>query len=178
MDRLMAQKSFNAILGTSRLTAFGGGVDVLNVWKTLFLRAGVSHTTMNGSRAFVVNGQGISLNIPITVSMTPVEIGGGWRFSGARLGRHVVVPYAGSGALIQPYSERSPFGSGGDVSQTNTGFTFFGGVEVDLSKWFLVGVEGQYRGLPHAIGTAPVSKDFGETNLGGFTARVLVGLKH
>src|SRR5438309_5579682 len=68
VDALTAQKSFDAVLGTSQLTAFGGGADVLNVWKTAFVRVAVSHATGSGNRAFVLNGQPVSLNIPIKVS--------------------------------------------------------------------------------------------------------------
>ena len=97
--------------------------------------------------------------------MTPVEIGGGWRFA-TRCSR--VVPYGGAGVLIQSYSEKSTFaGPGEDVSQRNPGYAVFGGVEVAVWKWFIVGGEAQHRGVPHAIGKGSVSQDFGETNLGG-----------
>jgi hypothetical protein len=174
---LTAHQSFNAVLGTSQLMAFGGGADVLNVWKSAFVRVAVSHAIKSGNRAFVLNGQPVSLGIPITVSMTPVEIGGGWRFGTFRSTR--IVPYAGGGVLIQPYSEKSAFaGLGDDVSQTNTGFTAFGGVEVDVSKWLMVGAEAQFRGVPNAIGKGGVSQAFGETNLGGYALRVLFGIRH
>ena len=38
------------------------GADVLNVWKTAFVRVAVSHATGSGNRAFVLNGQPVSLN--------------------------------------------------------------------------------------------------------------------
>jgi hypothetical protein len=176
-NSLLAQNSFNAVLGTSHLTEFGGGVDVVNLWKSAFIRAAVARTSKRGDRAFVANGQVVSLGVPITISMTPVEIGGGWRFA-LRHTPHVV-PYAGGGILVQSYSEKSTFaGSGDNTSQTNTGFTTFGGVEVDLSKWLMVGGEVQFRGVPNAIGNGSVSQDFGETNLGGFAVRVLFGIRH
>jgi hypothetical protein len=80
-DALTAHNSFNAILGTSRLTAFGGGADVLNIWKTAFVRVAVSHTGKNGNRAFVSNGQAVSLNIPIVVEglKSALEMAGRWR---------------------------------------------------------------------------------------------------
>ena len=67
---------------------------------------------------------------------------------------------------------------GEDVSQRNTGYAVFGGVEVAVWKWFIVGGEAQHRGVPHAIGKGSVSQDFGETNLGGFAVRLLFGVKH
>jgi len=175
INALTAQSSFNAVLGTSRLTAFGGGIDVLNIWRGLFLRAAVSTTSKTGSRAFVANGQAVSLNIPLTVSMTPVEVGGGWRFlTGTR-----ATPYVGGGGLAQFYSEKSNFAAPGEnVSQTNIGYFALGGIEVETVRWLVVGVEAQFRGVPHAIGQSGVSQSFGETNLGGFTTRVLIGVKH
>jgi opacity protein-like surface antigen len=174
LDRLAAQKSFDAVLGSSQLTGFGGGVDVLNVWKTLFLRVSASRISKGGNRAFVFNGQAVSLGIPITVQMTPIEVAAGWRFvSGSR-----VTPYIGGGALFVKYAETSAFaGSGDDVSQSNRGYCAFGGADVTISGWLVVGAEGEYRNVPHALGTGSVSQDFGETNLGGLTVRVLIGFK-
>jgi opacity protein-like surface antigen len=175
LDALAAQKSFDAVLGTSNLKGFGGGVDVLNVWKGLFVRAVVTHARKQGNRAFVFNGEAIPLDVPITVSMTPVEIDGGWRFLTASR----VMPYVGGGLLVIQYSEKSTFASSDEnVSQTNRGVIAFGGVEVALSRWLMTGVEAQYRRVPNALGAAGVSQDFGETDLGGFTARVLLGITH
>ena len=79
---------------------------------------------------------------------------------------------------MQAYSEASVFaGSGEDVSMTNTGYVAFGGADVSVSRWFTAGVEAQFRTVPHAIGTAPVSRDFGETDLGGLAVRVLFGIR-
>jgi opacity protein-like surface antigen len=147
---------------------------VLNVWKTLFLRVSASRISKGGNRAFVFNGQAVSLGIPITVQMTPIEVAAGWRFvSGSR-----VTPYIGGGALFVKYAETSAFaGSGDDVSQSNRGYCAFGGADVTISGWLVVGAEGEYRNVPHALGTGSVSQDFGETNLGGLTVRVLIGFK-
>jgi hypothetical protein len=38
-DSLAAKESFDAVLGTSHLTAFGGGVDVVDIWKHRFARS-------------------------------------------------------------------------------------------------------------------------------------------
>jgi hypothetical protein len=176
LNTLRAKQSFDAVLGTSRLTGFGAGADVLNVWKSAFVRVAVSHASKGGSLAFVADGQAVSLGIPIRVSMTPVEVGGGWRFESVRPAH--LLPYAGGGVLIQRYSEKSSFaGSGADVSQTNKGFTAFGGVEVDLSHWLIAGAEVQYRSVPNAFGSGSISQDFGESNLGGVAVRALFGLR-
>jgi opacity protein-like surface antigen len=173
LDRMAAQESFDAVLGKSNLTGFGGGVDVLNVWKGLFIRGAVSHANESGNRVFVFNGQPISLGIPVDVSMTPMEFGGGWRFAT----RSRMTPYVGGGVLLVRYSEQSSFADAADnVSKTNAGYTVLGGVEVNLWRWLMAGAEAQYRGVPNALGAAPVSQDFGENNLGGFTMRILFGV--
>jgi hypothetical protein len=148
---------------------------VLNVWKHVFVRFAASHASKSGSRAFVANGQPVSLGIPITVAMTPIEVGGGWRFPISSAPR--VTPYAGGEYVAVMYSETSQFaGSGDNVSQTSSGYGVLGGVEVRLFKWVIAGGEAQFRSIPNALGHGSVSQDFGETNLGGFTVRGLIGI--
>lgn len=178
LNALAASRSFDAVVGTSKIVGYGGGVDVLNVWKNVLVRAAVSHMSSRGSRAFVFDGQAFSLHIPLKVSMTPVEIGGGWRF--ARAGSMSrVVPYAGGGVVVLRYLESSDFAeSGEDVSQTKAGLAAFGGAEVQVWKGLVAGAEAQYRRVRNVTGAGGVSQDFEETNLGGLTVRVLFGFKH
>lgn len=174
-DSMAASRSFEAVLGTATLVAYGGGVDVTDVWKHLFLRAAVTHASKDGSRAIFTGTDAVSLGIPLTVSMTPVELGGGWRFATSS-GRFV--PYVGGGALVLSYQERSEFADASDnVSETFTGYEAFGGAEFGLTKWLVAGGEAQYRGVPNALGDAGLSQAFNETNLGGFTARFTIGIK-
>ena len=149
---------------------------MLNVWKHVFVRFAASHTSKSGSRSFVANGQPFSLGIPITVAMTPIEVGGGWRFPISSASRFVL--YVGGEYVAVNYSETSQFaGSGDNVTQTNSGSGVFGGVEVRLFKWIIAGGEAQFRSIPNALGHGSVSQDFGETNLGGFTVRGLIGVR-
>jgi opacity protein-like surface antigen len=170
-DTMSAKDSFNAVLGTSTLTGFGVGADVLNIWKGLFLRGAVSRAQEDGNRAFVFNGEVITLNVPITVTVTPIELAGGWRFPAGSLR-----PYVGGGLLWTRYEEESSFADASDnVSQTKQGFTAFGGIEIGVWKSLMTGIEGQYRRVPDALGGGPVSQDFGDTDLGGFAIRFLIG---
>ena len=57
------------------------------------------------------------------------------------------------------------------------GSAIFGGVEYQAWKRMIVGGEVQFRSVPDAIGTAGVSADFNETNLGGFVIRGLIGFQ-
>lgn len=173
-NAMAASKSFDAVLGSSSVTALGGGADITNVWSGLFVRVAATRAKKDGDRAVIVNGQPVSLGIPVTITMTPIEVGGGWRFSVSPR----VTPYVGAGALLMRYKESSPFATtGDDVSISKTGYVAFGGVEVSVARHIVIGGEAQYRSVPDAIGTGGVSKDFNEKDLGGFTMRVLVGVK-
>jgi hypothetical protein len=76
------------------------------------------------------------------------------------------------------YKEESPFAEAGDnVSESFTSYHVLGGVDIPLSGWLGTGVEVNYRWVPDALGEGGVSKEFGDTDLGGFTfrARITVG---
>jgi hypothetical protein len=174
-DSVAMKQSFDAVLGTSQVKAFGGGVEVVDIWKHLFARVTVTRARKRGSRVFVSGGQVFPFGIPLTVTMTPVEVGGGWRFTGLH-GR--VTPYAGGGFVSMGYTEASKFADPEENTSTHfKGGAVFGGVEVGIVKWIGAAADAQYRRIPNALGAGGVSKDFKETDLGGFTARVTIGIR-
>jgi hypothetical protein len=176
LDALAARESFDAVVGTSHLTAFGGGVDVVDIWKHLFARVAVTRARKSGSRVFVANGEVFPLGIPLTATMTPVEVGGGWRFVSSKRSR--LTPYAGVSFLSMGYTETSKFAEPGEnTDERFTGQDVFGGVEVGIVKWLVAAGEVQYRRVPNGLGVGHVSKDFGETDLGGVTARFTIGIR-
>ena len=84
-----------------------------------------------------------------------------------------------AGVLLVNYHETSEFADPGDDSkETFTGYDFFGGIDAMLAKLVFVGGEAQYRLVPDALGESGASKDFGETDLGGFVFRVLFGIRY
>lgn len=195
---IAARESFDAVLGTSTMSAIGGGGEVLNLWKRLFARIGVSSAGETGSRVVVVNNEVFDLGIPIEVNMTMLEVAGGWRYAprprprppapgrppapaarpGAPPPRPRYAVYGGGGLLRVSYHEDSDFaGSLENVRNTFNGFIVFGGLEVTVWKWVIAGVEGQYRGLNNALGEGGVSEVFDEKNLGGGALRVLFGVR-
>jgi hypothetical protein len=175
LDSVAAKQSFEAVLGTSKLKAFGGGVEVVDIWKHLFARVAVTRARKTGSRVFVTGGQVFPLGIPTTITMTPVEVGGGWRFA-SKSSR--LTPYAGAALLSMGYTEISTFAEPGEDTSTRfKGQDLFGGLEVGIVKWFFASAEAQYRRVPNALGAGGVSKDFNESDLGGFTARVTIGVR-
>jgi hypothetical protein len=176
-EHMAATKSFTATLGTSSLLFEGGGGDLLNLWKGVFARVSFANTSKTGSRASVSGGQAFSQNIALTVSMTPIEVGGGWRFKALDT-KDRVVPYLGVAALMLRYKETSQFAEpGDDINTTVKGSVFFAGVEFGLTKFVQVAVEGQFRNLPTALGVEGVSKDFGESDLGGGVLRFQFGVR-
>lgn len=177
LNALAAKDSFDAVLGTSHLTAFGGGVDVVDIWKHLFARVAVTRARKSGSRVFVAdNGEVFPLGIPLTVTMTPIEVGGGWRFVSRKNPR--VSPYAGAAFLSMGYTETSKFAEAGDnTSERFAGGDVFGGVDVAIVKWLALSAEAQFRRVPNALFAGGVSNNFGESGLGGFTARVMIGIR-
>ena len=177
-DQLAAKQSYKAVVGSSHIIAYGAGVDVLDVWKHVFIRGAVTHASRNGTRVFVDTGQVFSLGQPITISWTPIELGGGWRFKPTRSRLHPITPYVGGAFVALDYKETSPGAEAGDdVTSYLPGAEGFGGVEFGILKHLAVSAEAQYRTVPNALGTGGVSKDFNETNAGGFTARVMIAFK-
>lgn len=172
-NMMSASKSFDAVFESSRLLGFGGGADV-TMWKNVFARVSFSRAKKDGQRAVIFDSRAIPIGVPITVSYVPIELGGGWQFplvGGVR-------PYAGAGLFRLRYKEESDFGiRDEEVDLSKNGYVVFGGVEVPVWKYVMVGGEAQFRSVPDAIGTDGVSRDFEETNLGGFTVRALFGVR-
>jgi hypothetical protein len=173
LDTLAATRSFDAVLGTSQITAFGAGVDVTDIWKHLFFRVAATRAQEKGTRGFVSGGEFFSNGIALTMTMTPIEAGAGWRFAtkGSRW-----TPYAGASFLSVGYTETSTFAEAADnVSESFKGQSVFGGLEIGIAKGLTVTAEAQFRRVPDALGAGGVSKDFGESDLGGITARITIG---
>jgi hypothetical protein len=173
-NTLAAKESFEAVLGTPKLKAYGGGVEV-DIWKNIFVRVAGTRARETGSRVFVSGGDVFQLGIPLTVTMTPIEAGGGWRFR-SKSGR--LTPYAGISYLSMGYVEESEFAEAGEnTSERFTGQAVFGGFELGILKWLTAAAEAQYRRVPDALGAGGASKEFNETDLGGFAARVTIGIR-
>ena len=172
-NSLTAKRSFEAVLGTSTLESFGGGVAV-DIWKHLFVRVAGTRARETGRRVFVSGSEVFPLGIPLTVTMTPIEAGGGWRFA-TKSGRFT--PYAGVSYLSMGYAEESDFAEAGDnTNERFKGQAVFGGAEFRIWKWIVAAGEAQYRRVPKALGGGGASKDFNESDLGGVTARVSIGI--
>jgi len=173
---MTAVETFEAVVGRSRFVFKGGGAEALNLWRGVFARVALSSVKETGSRVVVVDDEVIPLDIPMSIELTPLEIGAGWRFR-ALAGGHVV-PYVGGGWLRMAYKETSEFATGDDNTDTAfNGSVMFAGVEVMFLEWIIAGAEVQYRSVPGALGDGGVSEVYEEDDLGGVTIRGLLGVR-
>jgi opacity protein-like surface antigen len=174
--RFSAANSFEAILGTSTGTVFGGGGEVV-LPGGIFAGLRASQFRKSGQRVFVFEGETFPLGIDTTIRIRPFEVSGGYRFGG--LDRRVV-PYAGGGLGWHRYEETSEFADEDEnVDETFLGYHLLGGAEFRVARWFAVGGEFQWTTVPDALGQDAngVSTAFGETDLGGtaFRVRFVIG---
>lgn len=173
---MTAKDSFDAVAGSTTLMGFGAGLEVQNVWRRAFIRGAISRLSTTGERVFVDDGEVFRLGIPLDITMTPIEVGAGWRFK--PIGSRGMVPYAGAGALFLKHREKSEGdGSGDGVNETYKGFALFGGLEVPVWRKVSAGAELGWRsakvGNPGGAMAA-----FGENNLGGVTFRVMFSIRN
>jgi len=167
-----ATQSFDATFGTHSGPVFGGGVEV-DVPRGLFLSLRASRFTHDGHRLFVFDGQQFDLGIPTTVTITPIELAGGYRFP--RLGR--VVPYGGGGVSWHRYKETSRGAVAAEnVDKQFAGFQLLGGGEFRIATWLAGAAEAQWTSVRDALGSnvSSVAAAFDEHDLGGFTVRTKV----
>ena len=172
-QQMTAKDSFDAVTGASTMSGAGGGAEVHRLWRGVFVRGSVSSMKADGERVFVFDGTVFPLGIPLEITMTPIELGAGWRFSpvGGRL-----VPYAGAGALWMKYDETSTGDVGSErVKETYTGAVVFGGVDVSVWRFVSAGAEVAWRTakVKEAGGSLAA---FGEDDLGGVSVRVMVSI--
>jgi opacity protein-like surface antigen len=178
-----ATQSFKAILGTPAGAVFGGGVEV-GLTRDVFVSLAASRFRRTGERVFVFQNQVFKLNVPDTITVTPLQLSAGYRF---RTGRSASVtaparftPYIGGGVGWYRFSETSAQStSGEDEATTHAGYHVLAGVETPIRRWMAAAVDAQWAMVPNAFGdsAASVARLYDEHDLGGFTlkVRIIVG---
>jgi hypothetical protein len=170
--RLDAAQTFEAVSGTSHAQVFGGGIQVTNLWKFVFLDAAVSRTAIDGERVFIDEDDLQPLGIPLEVTMLYVDVAAGWRHVSGRLS-----PYVGGGFSRLWYREESESAQPGDnVSDGGTGPLFLTGLDFAVSRWIRVGGELRYRRIAGVLGSAGASAHFGERSAGGISSALRVSI--
>ena len=169
-----AQDSFKAILDKDDGTVFGGGGEVLLPWH-IFVSIGAWQFKENGERVFVSpNNEVFKLGIPVEITVTPIELTAGYRFT--QIARRLV-PYAGVGYSSYRYKETAQFSDPGEnVDERFPGFHLLGGVEYQPFRWLAVGGEVGWSSIADALGEGGVSEHYKEDNLGGTSLRLKISV--
>jgi opacity protein-like surface antigen len=170
-ESFSARQTFNTVFGQSLQPLWGGGLNVA-LRNGFYLDITALRFKKTGQNALFFDGQGYGLQIPLTVTVTPLEVTAGHRFSVTSQLR----PYVGVGLGAYHYQETSPFD---DVpfDKHHVGYLLVGGLEVRASRWLAVSADAQYAHVGGIIGSGGISRDAGETDLGGTAGRfrVIIG---
>lgn len=170
-EEFAADKTFDAVFGARSLRPFWGGGVQFRLHRGLFVEAAVSRFRATGQRVFVDNGQAFSLGIPLTSTVTPIEVTGGYRY---RLSR-VITPYVAVGVGRYFYSETASFNdTSEDLAVSHAGFVAAAGAEFRVDRWVAVAADAQYTRVPGILGDTGISQAFGEKDLGGTAVRVKI----
>lgn len=168
-ESFAAIDTFDAVFGHSYAPFFGGGLQVV-FHDGFYVELGASRFKQTGQRAFRSGGQSFRLVIPLTATITPLEVTGGYRFRLRQLPR--VRPYVAAGLGSYGYQETSTFAEAGeDVDTRHSGFVLNGGAEFRFHRWVGLAADVQYSHVPGILGQGGVSQQAGETDLGGVAAR-------
>jgi hypothetical protein len=167
-----ASDSFTAILGSSSGQTFGAGGEFA-LRNGLFVRADVSYFRDEGERVEMIDGEIVPLGIPLTLSLTPIEFSGGYRFSAIRFGRGGqvrLVPFAGAGAGIVRFSEQTDDEHPDEqVNERYGSYHLLIGFDVPIGRRVAIGTELTRRWVRDGLGSGGISEAYGETDLGGTT---------
>jgi hypothetical protein len=176
-----AKDSFEAILDTTSATEIGGGAQI--AWTSgklrgIFIEVDGSRVEETGERAFVHQGEVFRLGIPLTIGLKPLEVTGGYRLNRVRRtrgggGASPLAYFAGGGIGSLGYRE---IDDDGVLAERFTSYHVMGGADVTLLRHLLIGGEARYRWVPDALGLGGVSEAFNETDLGGPSFRVRIGV--
>lgn len=175
---LAAADSFEAITGKSGGPIFGGGVRVGLPWGNVswggpFVDIGAWRYQTEGERVFVSNGTVYPLNIPVEISLTPIELSAGWQFRFRRMPK--LTPYVLAGVTSTRYQERTPVDtSADDVDDSFSGYHVSGGAGFRIVRWVGIAGEVSWTTVPDSIGQGGVSQAFNESDLGGTSFRVKI----
>jgi opacity protein-like surface antigen len=170
-ERFAARQTFDAVFGGSSQPLWGGGLDVA-FKKGFYVDVTASRFKKTGQRAFFSGGQAFGLGIPLTATLTPIDLTAGARF---RITPRLF-PYVGAGVGSYRYQETSQFDDG-PFETRHVGYLVTGGLEFRVSRWVGVSGDAQYTRVSGIIGTGGVSQQTGDTDLGGIAGRfrVIVG---
>jgi outer membrane protein W len=177
-ESFSAIDTFNGAFGRSYAPFWGGGLQA-TLWDRYYVELSASRFRKTGDRAFRSGGETFHFGIPLTATLTPFEITGGYRYHFSRR----IVPYVGAGFGRYAYQEKCTSDAArpalcdavsGDVDTRHAGFVLNGGAEFRLHRWIGLGADVQYTHVPGILGQDGLSKDAGENDLGGIAGRIKI----
>jgi opacity protein-like surface antigen len=169
-----ADTTFDAVFGDHTGLFFGGGIQLAQ--RGVYLEVTLARFERSGQRVFVDDGEVFPLDIPLTATIVPFELSGGYQFRR----RSAIVPYAGGGIGSYRYTETSDFADASDeVDVRHVGYLVLGGAEFRVHRLIGVAADVQYTHIGGILGSDGLSGEAGEDNLGGTAvrARVIVGVR-
>jgi hypothetical protein len=165
-----ASDTFETILGGRVNSVYGGGGQVV-LPNGLFFEASVDRFRHDGTLALGAGEQVFRLDTPTRVTLTPIQITGGYRVEKSNR----IASYFGGGAGWYTLEEDTPFAAGAaPVRKRSPGYHVLGGAEVNVLRFMWLAGELQWAAVPKGIGETGVSAIFKEKDLGGTTFRVKV----
>jgi hypothetical protein len=161
-----AQETFKGIFDSTAGPFWGGGAQIV-FGNGFYGEVNVTRFHKDGQRAFLANGEPMRLGFPLSATITPVEVTGGYRF---QLRKHPsLIPYLGAGVGSYGYKETSD--GEDDFDSRHVGYLAVGGVEYRVHRLIGFAVDIQYTHIPGIIGSGGISEQAGENDLGGTAAR-------
>jgi len=172
---MTAANTFDAVTGSSVLLGYGGGAEVLNVWRQLSVRGDITFASASITNGNIVDGVFLSNGVPVDLTFRTIELGAGWRMP---LKKHPKMSfYVGGSAIIFHYGESGPLATPEEtVSQSFTGFGGELGLDWALSKRSVFSLEGQYRTVPSNPPGGSTQAVLNEPDLGGFAVRAMYAI--
>ena len=165
-EQFTAHETFDTVFGEPFQSLYGGGLQ-LAFASGFYVDVSASRFKKTGQRAFFFEGQGFPLGIPLTATLTPFEVSAGARLRASSR----FFPYVGAGVGTYRYEESSEFDDGGEFEIRHVGYLIVGGAEIRLSRWVAVSGDVQFTRVPGILGEGGISKETGETDLGGIAGR-------
>jgi hypothetical protein len=173
--RLDADRTFDAVAGSSGALFLGGGVQLTRLWNELFVDVAFSQLKVNGERVAVGEDGAVQpIGIPLQVRMRPFDLAIGWRTQYRRFSI-----YGGGGVSRLMYKETSDGAQAReDVTTSSTGPLILAGIDVKTSHVLRIGGELRYRHIGGILGEGGASAIFREGSAGGLSAGLRVSVGH
>jgi hypothetical protein len=166
VEGFAAQDTFKGVFGSASGPFWGGGAQIV-FGNGFYGEVNATRFHKSGERAFLANGETMQLGFPLSATITPVEVTGGYRFRKARHPR--LIPYVGAGFGSYGYKETSE--GEDDFDTRHVGYLAVAGVEYRVHRVIGFAIDVQYTHVPGIIGAGGISEQAGEDDLGGTAVR-------